>query len=261
MRKDSAQRNYNIYIQSALLACHANHGLDGFRPKQFKFYLEIITNWMEYFFDGPGLDLQNTQVIRILDSMVEKSSLKVNKEKSYSLYQFTPAGLLDSVNEIVKVSTMGNLEEFFFKHHFVSFYKDQIGRLIKEESAYLPKSYEIEIKHLLNPDNLLEAQIELVEIEIEKLTFRIEDGIKQTRFTDNLLSQKMSLNDILNAVEKHHPYQLNYQKNMKELFLEMNENMKKIELVQAPASRVETLWKPILSYLTGYLNNLKELRS
>ena len=191
--------------------------------------------------------------------MVDKSSLKLKKRKGLHYYQYTPAGLLESVNEIVKVDGLDHLEEFFFKHHFVSFYKDQIGRLLKNESAYLPKSYEIEIKHLLNPSNLLEAQIELVEIEIEKLRFRIKDGKKQINFTNSLLAQRIPLNEILSQVEKHHPYQLNYQKNMKEFFSEMNEQMKKIELTEAPESRVNSLWQPLLNYLERYLQTLKEL--
>ena len=118
MRSESIYKNYSAYINSALLACHASFDESGFRQKDLKFFIELFTNWMDSRFDGPGLEIKNPQVQRILEDLKKENLLKKTVKNQRPHYRFTPIGLLEIASRFVSVDLTKELEDFFFLYHF-----------------------------------------------------------------------------------------------------------------------------------------------
>lgn len=253
MRKGSKLKSFEVYKYSALLACYATYGVEGFRPAQFKFFIELLSNWMSSFFKNDLLEVQNTQVIRELDSMVKQSVLR----KEVGVYLVNPAGLIEALNHISHPAGIDKLETFYFKIHFLTFYKDKFFHMVTENRSTLPSSTELALKHLLDPKNLLESQKKLLDEEIQNLEKRINENKKQISYTKSLLNENLPLDIITHRVSERFPYELDYQKSMKELFANFSPDLKAKELIEAPKSRIETLWNPTLNYLKDFRRRLE----
>lgn len=257
MRKGSLSYSNEAYLHAALLAVHASYGGKRFRASEFKFFTGLFSNWMSSFFEDGQLDLQNTQVIRLLEKLTNDALL--SKAKGEREYQMTQAGLVESLRVVSSYSSLDRLDTFFFKFHFLCTYGDKIENMISKATKKLPRSYEIEIEHMLNPLNLIGTQRHFITEQIEKLNKRVSDIEKQVRYTDNQLNQRLPLDEILTNVAKNFPYELNAQVNMAELFKSLDSDIRYHELVVTPAMRAPTLWGPSLKYLENFLIQLDEL--
>ena len=257
MRKGSLSYSNEAYLHAALLAVHASYGGKPFRASEFKFFTGLFSNWMSSFFEDGQLDLQNTQVIRLLEKLANDALL--SKAKGEREYQMTHAGLVESLRVVSSYSSLDRLDTFFFKFHFLCTYGDKIENMISKATKKLPRSYELEIEHMLNPLNLIGTQRHFITEQIEKLNKRVSDIEKQVRYTDNQLNQRLPLDEILTNVAKNFPYELNAQVNMSELFKSLDSDIRYHELVVTPAMRAPTLWGPSLKYLENFLIQLDEL--
>lgn len=259
-RSDAFYDIHATFINAALISAHANHGEHGFRQKDVKFYIELLTNWMESSFKGPGLMVVNVQIQRLLDGMSEKGIVKKSLKDSRPIYKFTSIGLLEVTSQLVDVTKLNSLNDFFFLYHFVSLYSQKIEEILSGQRQNLPKSYQLEIKHLLNPQNLVERQRQLIEYEISKLKDRIDEAYKMTALAKSLLEKGKGISDAVSEVEKAYPYQLNNQRKMSEVFKILPPDVQLIEISEAPAYRAKTLWTPLLEQYESFLGSLTRLR-
>lgn len=78
--------------------------------------------------------------------------------------------------------------------------------LLVRQKDSLPKSYKIEIKHLLNPSNLIERQIQRVNKEIDKLESRIKDAYKMSEIAEGMIKKEKPLSEIVLKIESLYPY-------------------------------------------------------
>ena len=257
-RQDAFYQQYALFIHAALIACHANQSNQGFRQKDFKIYVELLSNWMETSFQGAGIEVQNTQIQRLLDSLVAEGLLKKVVRKKIPFYFFTSIGLLEIVTRLVSYDSQFNLQNFFFLFHFVSLYSGKMENLLIGEKDFLPKSYQLEIKHLLNPKNLVDKQKQSLQLEMSKLKDRIDEAYKMTDLAQKYLKADLPLSQVIAKVEAKYPYQLNNQKRMSEMFRELSPDVQLIEISEAPKFRAETLWEPLL---LNYLHYMKVLNT
>ncbi|WP_127716328.1 hypothetical protein [Halobacteriovorax sp. HLS] len=258
-RTDAFYDKHSLFINSALIACHANTQNSIFRQKDLKFFIELLSNWMETTLKGHCLEVQNTQIQRILESLKEEGLLKKNLIKNRPTYQFTSIGLLEIITRIVSDDSTHDLQNFYFLYHFVSLYRDKMNALIVGQKTTIPTSYSIEIKHLLNPHNLIERQTRKIELEVEKLIKRISEAEEMSNLSKSLIDKNIPIKEIIKKIETRYPYQLNNQRNMTELFKTLSPDVQLIELVDAPIYRAKTLWTPLLNHYNNYLNSLRDL--
>ncbi|MDA8793179.1 hypothetical protein N9N67_08030 [Bacteriovoracaceae bacterium] len=258
-RADAIYERNGLFINAAMLAVHANTE-NGFYQKDVKFYIELLTNWMETSFEGFGLNIQNTQVQRILEMFVNEGLLKKNSKKKRPLYIFTPIGLLEMTTRLVEDRSLFHLQNFYFLYHIVSLYSQKMEELLLKQKGSLPKSYQLEIKHLLNPQNLVERQKMRVQKEIDKLEDRVEEAHKMGEVAKRMKREGKSLDQIINSVEDLYPYQLNNQKKMGELFKSLPPDVLYLELIEAPQYRATTLWEPLLLDYKQYLQRISNLQ-
>ncbi|MCP4911601.1 MAG: hypothetical protein GY909_00670 [Oligoflexia bacterium] len=257
-RTDAVYHKNALFINAALLATHANSS-DGFRQKDVKFYIELLTNWMETSFRGFGLDIQNTQVQRILKDLSAEGILKEELVNKRPRYHFTSVGLLEITTRLVSDDSLMDLHNFYFLYHVVSLYSGKMEELLVRQRDSLPKSYKIEIKHLLNPANLIDRQIQRVNKEIDKLESRIKDAYKMSEIAEGMIKKEKPLSEIVLKIESLYPYQLNNQKKMSELFNTLSSDVQYLEITEAPKLRAKTLWEPLLKDYQSYLSNIQQL--
>lgn len=253
------QRHREVYLYAGLLATFANIKSQGFRQKDVKFYIELLSNWMESTFKGPGIELQNTQIQRFLDQLCKEHVLKKSHSKTPPLYTMPPIGTLEIITRLVTLDLSKDLEDFIFLFHFIKLYSNKMEQLLLDGRDQLPKSYILEMKHLLNPENLLELQIQKINLEIEKLDERINDAQKMSELAKSLFKQNNNIDDVVQKMEELYPYQLNYQKKMGVLFKELSDDIKYLEMSSAPQLRAETLWGPLKQFYQSYRHILLSL--
>ena len=257
-RTDALYDKHALFINSALLAAHANNK-DGFRQKDVKFYIELLTNWMETSFKDFGLEVQNTQVQRILKTLNEEGVLKEGTENGRPVYWFTSVGLLEITTRLVSDDSLFDLHNFYFLFHMVMMYSSKMEEQLFSQRGSLPKSYQLEIKHLLNPKNLIERQTQRVNKEINKLRDRIDEAYKMSEVAEDMMKKEKPISEIILKIETMYPYQLNNQKKMSELFKSLSPDVQYIEITEAPKLRAKTLWEPLLREYVNYLENVSKL--
>ena len=121
-RADAFYLKHGLYINAGLLATHANTGDHGFRQRDVKFYIELLVNWMDVSFTKGGLEIQNTQIQRQLESLTKEGLLVKKLHKNTPYYSFSSIGLLEITNRLVKDDCLEDLTNFYFLFHFVHLY-------------------------------------------------------------------------------------------------------------------------------------------
>lgn len=259
-RKNAFYDTNALYINAALIAGHANNHQAIFRQKDIKFFIELMTNWMETSFEDHCLNVQNTQVQRLLDQLTSEGILKKITQNQHPAYEFTSIGVLEIINRLVSDKSLEDNQSFFFLYHFVSLYSDKMQDLLFKRQS-LPQSYKLEIKHLLDPKNLVERQIRRVRFKIEKLRIRIKEAHAMSKISVEMIKKEKSLTEIIKRIETSYPYQLNNQRKMSELFKTLTPDVQYLEITEAPKMRANTLWEPVLRNYENYLAELKLLQS
>ncbi|MCB0309911.1 MAG: hypothetical protein KDD42_01670, partial [Bdellovibrionales bacterium] len=69
-RRYSAGHSYSAFFSAGALAAHAATAQDGFRLRDAVFFINLMSNWCEYFIGAHVLGVTNVQAQRFLDSLV-----------------------------------------------------------------------------------------------------------------------------------------------------------------------------------------------
>lgn len=260
-RTDAFYKNNGIFINAAIIGAYANSMASdtGFRQRDIKFYIDLLSNWMETTIPSGVLNIQNTQIQRILDSLVTEGFLRKTQKNDVPYYGLKSLGLIEIVSRLVEDDGMENLDQFFFVYHFVLLYSSKMNSMLLEKNNTISKAYQLEVENLLNSKNLVQRQIEKIQFKIVRLEDRINECRKMSKLAKGYFEKNLPLKTIVEKIEKLYPYQLNNQKNMNELFAELSPDMQLIELTEAPAMRADSLWEPLLNHYKSYLNILKSL--
>ncbi|HEX4924102.1 MAG TPA: hypothetical protein VFV50_08450 [Bdellovibrionales bacterium] len=260
MRRHSLFETHSIYADAALVGAHANAGDQGFRQKDFRFLIELFSNWMDATLPSSSLDVHNTQILRQLEELTRLGFLRKHLRGRVPRYHLTPHGLLESCRRLVTRDHLGRLEEFYFLYFFVSTYRGRIAALTEGKSMTFTRSLRVELEDVLDPSRLLRNQIELVKREIEKLRARVSEGIAAGELAQNGFASGHPMSAIISAIEKQFPYELNNQKPLSELMTEIPEPVRRWELETGPRVRAERLWAPARALLESYLSTLEALQ-
>jgi len=258
-RTDAFYSNHSVYVNAALVATHANCGKEGFRQKDVRFYIELLTNWAESSFKGAGLIIKNTQIQRLLDGMTEEGLLKRTLKKNNPTYVFSSIGLLEIITRLVNVDELKEPQDFYFLYHCVALYSDKMKDFLIGEKQSLPKSYQMEIQHLLDPRSLIERQKSRLSYEINKLVERISEAKQMSEYAKKKFEKNNNVHEVVLEIERKFPYQLNNQKRMSELFKTLSPDIQLLEITEAPAFRAKTLWEPLKASFESHLKLLETL--
>lgn len=260
MRKDSNFEHNDIYILAACIAAHANGVKEGFRQKDVKFLIEMLSNWMDMTLEGSTMDVHNTQVMRYLNYLVDQDWAKIVARGKQPRYKLTAIGLLTLVSKLVNRPPRFPLENFYFVFHFLETYRPPIEQLLQSESKGLPSAIKIELDFLLDMKKFLETQLRFLDRETQKLRQRIADSVEVTKIVRKARADRKISKDVVLEIEKKYPYDLNSQKSLSEFYLEIPEPLRDFILDHGIAKRTKQIWIPVLSAMEAHLENLKKLR-
>jgi hypothetical protein len=247
------------YFISSLLAAHAQTGVEGFRQKEVRFYMDLFSNWVFVKLNSEPFPLHNTQIMRSLETMVRLGLVKKMGRKNPPRYKLTRAGFIQMIEDLVTLPLTDTYSEFFFVYLFIVNFKSGILKSIGQGSARIPKSNYIDVEFLLDEKKYLGRQLELVNHEIRQLKEKISDSHRAIDLAVHLKTTGVDVLKILKKVERSHPYELNSRKRVTQTLKEIPESLRLREITLANQNRLHLFWKPKLQHLESFGKTLKEL--
>jgi hypothetical protein len=258
MRRFSLEDHLSLFYRAAAICAHANYFKSGFRQRDFVFFLDLVLNWASLPKEQQ-VRIHNAQSLRFLAQLVEDGFCKRSNKGKTPHYRLTRLGLLELVTLMVHSSERLNFQEFYFLFYFVSSYRTRIESLIAAEGQQFPVALKLEILGLLNPEELLRAELRKCDQEIEKLEIRIRETQTGTRFYEDKRRQGHSVVDSARLLEERFPYALNSQKPLSKLIGEIPADIAEIELTSSAKRRTEILFQPARQLLLKHRENLRQL--
>ena len=247
-------------VAAAAVAAQATLGLDGFRQRDVRFYIGLFSNWLEAMSGSWTLVLHNAQVQRYLESLVRRRWAK-RIARSPPRYQLTAEGLACLLGRMAERKSLKRLDEFFFVLHVFHAYGDRLRSLVAQAGPFRSKFLSVNLDELLSVDRLVAREREQVDREIERLARRIQESKATSVLAQSLLAEQRPLADVIATIEQRYPYELNSQKPLGELFAQMPEPFRRVELEQVTELRARYLWEPTRELLTSYRSILDQLPS
>lgn len=240
-----------VYFAAAALGAHSNAPPAGFRQKDVRFLLALFCNWVE-----PTLDSQihNTQVSRFTEGLVSMGFATRSRSKPHR-YQLTRPGLIEIINRLTQLPAHPHPDQFFFVYYFLRNYGGRLAEMVEQKEQRIPRAFQVELKALLDHEELLNRQIRAVTLEIEKFDGRIRD----TQGAHDLAKDNSDkgVDEVIRLIEQHFPYDLHAVKPMSQLLGEFPPALRQHELTTGNRCRVGFLWKPQQELLKNYLAILK----
>ena len=259
MRSDALFQRYDTFVAAASVGAHANCDASGFRQRDVRFLIDLFANWFEATIPGKLLPIQNTQVQRYLEDLVKDGFARRSVRKKQPQYRLTRVGLVELIGRIVNQVYYQRPEHFFFAYYFIENYRDRIFQLIKEEGTQFPHTLEVEVRELLDPKPLIQRQLQETEREINNINVRISDALKTGKLALELFAAGSDTKDVVSEVERRHPYELNSQKPLSELFSSMAPAVVRWELETGSIKRAEHLWVPVRALLQEFAKLLRKM--
>lgn len=261
MRKSSLALHYQAFFHAAALGAESNFRARGFRQKDFRFLLELFANWMECSLPGGGLGLHNAQISRYLDELTRQGLARKSTRGTQPRYSLTRAGVIGVLQSLVDQAAYLPLEQWFFVHYFVRQYGERIDELAKDQGAQFPRALQVEIEALRDPAEIANRQLRFIDKEIKKLDARITEARQAALLARRLFGEGKNFPEVVAEVQRKHPYDLNNQKPMEELFAELPEVMRRAEIERGNHERADLLWEPLKEFLEHYKKAVRKAAS
>lgn len=238
-----------------LIGAWLNRNEKGFRQKDVRFYIELITDWMESSEKFKMVTVQNTQMMRFLDSLVQKDWLI---KKPGPTYFFKDKYFMSLMKELFSVDENDSFDLFLLQYHFASLYKKIIYELLFRRGVELSNGEKIDLEILLSTKHLKEKQRDKIHKELLILDNRIEDVNKMVNFSEQKLKTLRPL-EVVKELEKTNPYQLQYYQSMTQTFKDILPEIITLELTVHSEKRIKTIWEPLKKDLKNKLEILENL--
>lgn len=259
MRTGTIFRRYEQFVAAAAIAAHATAPEEGFRQRDLRFLIELFSNWVEMSFEGEVLPINNTQVQRYLDELVDEGFAKRKTLSRRPHYRLTRPGLIDLLGRLIPSSLTIQAEHFFFLYYFLKNYGPLITRLVESEGKRFPLALKHELEMLLDTDTLLDQQIRFAELELQRLEERISDSLSGGRLAEKLLKDQ-EVEEVSKIIEQEYPYELNSQRPLSELISDIPAELAAWELSTGGIERAEVLWQPARELMKSYLAQLRVIQ-
>ncbi len=260
MARHSLLDRYETFVSCAVLAAHVNGRAKGFRQHDVRFMIEVFTNWVESAEENPSLPVQNTQVLRYLDNLIEEGFVKVVSQKSFPRYRLTRTGVLEMMTRIVDRPYFNQKEHFYFVFYFIDTYKPQLIRIVKREGKRFPFSLQVELDSLLDVNMLLDRQLEHAQRTMHKLDRRIAEAEKTARTVRKLVKEGTDYSQLLEELEREAPMDLTTSRRYTELYSRVTERQGIWEMTIGNDRRISLVWLPARRQVEQHILELEHMR-
>ena len=257
--KRSHLERHRALFHAAVIAAHARFAKEGFRQKDFKFLIDLFSNWLETGLERASLEVANMQIARYLTGLVQEGWAKQTSGR-VPRYWLSRDGLVEQLSRLVDRRHWWPIEDFFFVYYFLDSYRERIETLIDAAGPLYPGPMKLAIRQLLDVRRFADREAELLDMEIAKLELRVADCRKTMALVKEGKDRGKTKDEILKDIQEKVPYQLNNQKPMKELFRETPDENWLWEMDVGSQQRAALIWTPlreVLRYVRGQIPELK----
>ena len=245
-------------VAAAVIAAEASFPQEGFRQRDVRFYFELFSNWLEATTGEWTLSLHNAQIQRYLEQLVRAGAAK-RPRRTPPRYRLTADGLLELLETLTRRQNLQRLDQFFLVFHILQAYGSRLRALTQKSGPLPSRALSLRVDELIDPRAFAARELTLVERELGRLALRIDESLKTGELTRRLLGSGQSLEEVVTAVEREFPYELNSRKPLNELLRQLPPAFRVHELAEAPVLRAEGLWRPTQALLVAYRSTLQEL--
>jgi len=259
MNRKSLFGTAEIFVAAAVIGAHAGQKDPGFRQRDVKFLIELFSNWIESSDEKACLTVQNTQVLRYLSALVDEGYAKKLSRQGRPFYRLTRVGLLELISRLTSEPLANDKEHFFFLYYFISNYRPRLEELVKKEGRQFPLTLKLELESLLDEKALVHRELRRASKKLIKLEARARDAREASALTVSRLQSGSSLGEAIKAVEKVHPYELNSQKTLSELIMELPKPTQSWEMTEGNLKRADQIWDPASRLLRAYIKEIELL--
>lgn len=231
-------------IRAALLASHAAHAWQGgFKASDVRFYFRLFANWVALDLARPALDLQLTQVRRLVLALNRQGQL--GRGSSNRQMVLNGAGLLELAEKMV-AGVGPSFEEVLFVLHFATSYRDALTVRVLGATTALSSSVRRRLQQLLDPKQIARHAIRSADRLIDYLEHRIETDLKMDEQMTLLRKQGVDEQDLISKLEGMGAYDLDRLRPLASLLSQLPEDLRSAELTRGISERRAALFIPLL---------------
>jgi len=245
-------------VAAAVIAAQATLESSGFRQRDVRFFLDLFSNWLQSTTGSWTLGVHNTQIQRTLELQVA-AGWATGIGRKPPRYRLTPEGLIELLQRLVRRKSLTRLDEFFLVFHIIDAYGPRLQALAAKHGMFASRTLAFDVGELLDPAKLVLRERAAVARELERLSLRVEESRQTAALARRLLKEKASLSDVVSAVERRFPYELNSQKRLTDLLQDLPAPWRRAELEEIAERRASGLWGPTRELLIAYDRILSEL--
>ena len=238
----------NRMFACSAIAAHAIRQKDGFRQMEMRFLMELYISWVRAGYLGASPTIHNNQIRRFLHNLKQQGFATSRGSGQQETFRMTRAGLLHLMHETYKLPCQP-IEKFLFIFNFAKRYKKRLAQLVFQENFDMPRALELEIDSITDTKHLKYQQLRAIDIEIRQLEENIRKVIGSADMARRLREQRKSLTEIATEIEKQYPYDLNAQKKLSELYLDLPTELVFEEMTLGNDNRANNLWGHMLENL------------
>lgn len=242
---------HTTVLTAAVLAADAA-GAGGFRVVDVRFYFLLFTNWMEDDLLRPGVDLDLTQIRRVLARLVGEQHATVGAGR-HPRYALVPSGVLHLVDVLVDPRAARSFEEVVLLATAAASYRHAIAA----RTAGAPRAPEARVLALLDPVRILHAERRRLEGALHDLEDRVRHGLEMEALARSGPREVRALGALLES--KGGAYQLHPMRSFSALVEALPEPLARFELGPGMGLRARALFGPLAEQLRARIGILERL--
>lgn len=250
-----------VICQAALLAANAVFQPSGARLRDVSFFVTLFSNWLEHAVGEDLGEVRGMQLSRFLNELRDAGSVRETRRGKIPRYSLTRAGVVDVLRSMLDEPLYRRPNVLLFVRHFLGSYREIILGMASTEASYFPPGLRLEIESLLDVSAFVRHQRGLAEREQKKLRLRADSSIEMGRLAARRLREGNSPASVVEELEGKHPYELNSQKPLTELYASMPPGHATWELTEGALARASDLWAPMGELWRGALDVIERLES
>lgn len=242
---------HGTVLTAALLAADSA-GSGHFRPVDVRFFFLLFTNWMEDDLLRPGVDLDLTQVRRVLARLVAEGHAHQASGRRPA-YGLRPEGVVHLVDLLVDPRTPRSFEETVFLATAAASYRDAIAQRARGAA----RAPEARVYARLDPVRILLAERRRLEGAVHDLDDRVRHGLEMEALARTGPDDVPGMSRLLQS--RGATYQLHPMRNFAELVATLPPALARFELGPGMGLRARTLFSPLADQLRARITILDRL--
>lgn len=237
MRHSQRTSQLAYFLSAATLAAMATAKKSGFSLRDVVFFVELFFNWTDSHLSRATSGLTPTQVWRELERGTAEGLLRARGKKRVKRYTVTVGGVVELLRRLAEPRTIEQPHHVLFILFFLRHYGERVLVLLSEA----PPGIKSEGTVLADPHQFIERQCRWIDNSIKSIDERIASNEAAARIARTTAHQG---GDVITAVEKQFPYELNSVRPLSELLRSVPEQFRQWELIDGPEARARDIWSP-----------------